>query len=200
MEVSTLVVWMITLTVSLCAIVLSAAAGMPEVHMAMTAFVGIAIALLGIREHRQLLASGADRSTVAASTARYMGLVWVWGALGLLITYFFILKWHEWLHFFLGFAALGVLCLFVAATLSRDASKGTDDETMLKVGRALTWGQFAGMVITMLGLIIDGKMTRFLNPAKYGDWAANNIFFFGALALAAISLNALLTTRKTEHA
>ena len=48
----------------------------------------------------------------------------------------------------------------------------------------------------MLGLIVDGKMTRFLNP-KYGDWAANNIFFFGALASPAISLNALLASRSS---
>ena len=52
----------------------------------------------------------------------------------------------------------------------------------------------AGMVVTMLGLIIDGKMTRFLDP-RHGDWAANNFFFFGAMALAAISLNALLASR-----
>jgi len=195
MTQSSLVIWMVTLTISVCAIILSAAAGKPEIHMAMTAFVSTAMALLAIRENRQLIGEGASRSEVAASTARYMGLVWVWGALGLLVTYFFILKWREWAYFFAGFAALGTLCLLIAATLDRDAKKGTDDETMMKIGRALSWGQLVGMLITMIGLIVDGKMTRFLNPAKFGDWAANNIFFFGALALAAISLNALMATR-----
>jgi hypothetical protein len=49
-------------------------------------------------------------------------------------------------------------------------------------------------VIAVLGLLIDGKMTRFLIP-RYTDWAANNVFFFGALAVAAISANALRANR-----
>jgi hypothetical protein len=46
------------------------------------------------------------------------------------------------------------------------------------------------MIAVVVGLLIDGKMTRFLVP-RYGDWAANNIFFFGALAIGAISAYAL---------
>ncbi|MEE8310044.1 MAG: hypothetical protein V3R34_06600 [Hyphomicrobium sp.] len=45
-----------------------------------------------------------------------------------------------------------------------------------------------GMLITMIGLVIDDKMPR--DPQE-PDWAANNIFFFGAAALALISANAL---------
>jgi hypothetical protein len=50
--------------------------------------------------------------------------------------------------------------------------------------------QLAGMILVVVGLLIDGKMVRFLDP-RYTDWAANNVFFFGALALAAISGHAL---------
>ena len=45
----------------------------------------------------------------------------------------------------------------------------------------------------MLGLIIDGKMTRFLDPVT--ETGRQQLFFFGAMALAAISLNALLASR-----
>jgi hypothetical protein len=38
--------------------------------------------------------------------------------------------------------------------------------------------------------LIDGKMVRYQTP-RFTDWAANNVFFFGAMALAAISFNAL---------
>ena len=61
---------------------------------------------------------------------------------------------------------------------------------MLRIARYLAIVQLAGMVITMLGLIIDGKMVRFLTP-RFTDWTANNIFFFGALGIAVISAYAL---------
>lgn len=191
---SSLIVWLGGLALSVAAMVVAAGAKMPVVHMGLAAIVGIAIALLAVRENRALLAASASKSALAESTARHMGLVWTWGAIGLLVTYLAVLRWHEWWHFFLAFAAVGVLCLGMAALLARDGEAGRQDEAMLKVARTATMVQLAGMVITVLGLIIDGKMTRFLNP-KHGDWAANNIFFFGALALAAISLNALLASR-----
>lgn len=191
---SSMVVWMLTLALSLGAISISAAAGRPEVHLAMSAFVSLTIAIIAVRENRQLIASNASRSTIAASTARYLGLIWVWGALGLLMTYFVVFPtWREWWHFCLAFATAGVLSLFFAATLGRDAEKGQDDETMLRLGRALITGQFIGMAITMLGLAIDPDKSFF--NTKRPDWAANSIFFFGALSLAAISLNSILGER-----
>lgn len=195
---SSLITWMLTLALALSAIIISAAAGRSEVHLATTALVSLVIAVLGIREDRALRAANASKSTIAASTARYMGLVWTWGALGLLMTYFFLLPaWKEWWHFFIAFAAVGVLCIFFAATLQRDAEAGKDDETMLRLGRALTWGQFIGMLITVIGIMIDPDKSL-LNTAR-PDWAANNIFMFGALALAAISASALLAERSSKR-
>jgi hypothetical protein len=188
---------MVGLILSVSAMVLAAGAKLPGVHMALAAVVGVAIALLAIRENRALRAASATKTTLAESTARFMGLVWTWGAIGLLVTYLAVLRWHEWWHFFLAFAAVGTLCLAMAAMLARDGKAGRQDEAMLKIARTLTMVQLAGMVITMLGLIVDGKMTRFLDP-RHGDWAANNIFFFGAMALAAISLNALLASRSRQ--
>ena len=120
-----------------------------------------------------------------------MGYVWVWGALGLLITYASgAAAWHEWLHFFLAFAVAGAAALFFANLLQRDGNAGKVDEAILKISRYLAYAQLFGMLAVMIGLLVDGKMTRFLIP-RHGDWAANNIFFFGALALAVISAYAL---------
>ncbi len=194
---SSIVIWMSTLTLSLSAIVISAAAGLPAVHLAMTALVSLVVAIMALREDKELRTAGASRSMVAASTARYMGLIWIWGALGLLMTYFFILtEWKEWRHFFVAFSIAGVLCLFFAATHSRDAESGKEDETMLRLGRALVWGQLIGMICTMVGLLVDPNK-HFLD-VKQVDWAANNIFFFGAFALAAISASALLANRSQK--
>jgi hypothetical protein len=51
------------------------------------------------------------------------------------------------------------------------------------------------MLAVVAGMLIDGKMTRFLTP-RYTDWAANNIFFCGAVAVAAICAYALKTIPK----
>ena len=62
---------------------------------------------------------------------------------------------------------------------------------MLKLARYLTVGQLVGMIVAMIGLVLDDKMPR--GPDK-PDWAASTIFFFGAAALAVISVNALRGT------
>ncbi|PPD26017.1 MAG: hypothetical protein CTY20_15070 [Hyphomicrobium sp.] len=187
-------IWMLSIALGVAIMIVSAASAQPLIHMGTAAIISILIAILAIIDNRQLHAAGTSSQTIAASTARYMGMVWVWGALSLFVTYYFILKWNEWLGFFLAFAVAGGLCLFVSNTLARDAESGREDETMMKIARYLTMAQLVGMVITVIGLLVDGKMTRYLTP-RFTDWAANNIFFFGAVALTAISLNALLTSR-----
>ncbi len=198
-----MVFWVFSIALSIALLVIAAAMKhtMPDmayVHMAIAALMCIIFALVGIRETRNLAGSSTSRSAISASTAQYSAYVWVWGALGLLITYGFgVADWHEWWHFFLAFAIVGIATLFFGKLLQRDADAGRDDDSILKIGRYLAYIQFFGMIAVVLGLIIDGKMTRFLTP-RYGDWAANNIFFFGALALAAISAYALKIDRSGE--
>jgi hypothetical protein len=168
---------------------------MAYIHMAVAAAVSIGLALVAIRENLSLRRVGAAKSAIASSTARHMGIVWTWGALVLAATYATgVLVWREWWQFLLAFAVAAGLCLLFSAALDKDARAGREDKTMLKLGRLLAIVQLVGMVIAVLGLLIDGKMTRFLNP-RYTDWAANNVFFFGALAVAAISANALRASR-----
>ena len=194
---TSMVIWMLGIAVSVAFLVLSAAAKQPYLHMIVAASVALLFALSAIAENRKLRAEGHSETIISSTTARYMGLVLIWGALGLFVTYSFVLKWKEWWHFFLALIAAAGLCLFFAATLKKDAESGKDDATMKLLGRYMAWIMTGGMFITMVGLIVDGKMTRFMNP-RHTDWAAQNIFFFGAVALAAIGVNALITSRKTE--
>lgn len=178
----------VALAVGLAANVYTAAMAASGLHMAVNAAVGLGIAALAYRDRRELIASGAVKSAVASSTARHMGYVWIWGALGFLAIYTSVLSWHEWWHFCLGFAAIGALCLYFATSLRRDADSGKEDASLLQIARYLTIGQLVGMVVTIIGLILDDKMPRDVSKP---DWAANNICFFGAVALALISINAL---------
>lgn len=196
---ASLAIWMTTLTICLAAIILSAAAGHPTIHTFVAALIGLCIAGMAVGENWQQRRAGVNENTIAATTARSMGLVWIWGALGLFVTYYFILWWKEWLVFTGAFAVVGILCLLFAATLDRDESAGRKDETLLNLAKYLSIGQLIGMLLAMVGLIIDGKFPVTVKEADgWQDWAANNIFFFGALSIAIITANALYTKSKRE--
>jgi uncharacterized membrane protein len=200
-----MIFWVTSIAVSVSLLVITAAMKsanpqMAYAHMAIAAVMAIVFALVAIRDTRQLAEAGGSRAAVAAQTARFMGYVWTWGALALVISYGSgVVSWHEWLTFFIAFAILAAASLFFSMLLQRDADQGKEDEALLKVGRYLAWAQFFGMIVVVIGFIIDGKMTRFLVP-RYGDWAANNIFFFGAIALAAISAYALKVGKPSAQA
>ena len=180
--------WIGALVIGLLAIFLSAAADRPELHLALAGLVCLGFAALAVWDFQRMVAQGANLPALSSATARDMGFVWAWAALGMLITYVFILSWHEWWQYVLAAGVVAVLCFFFSSTMSRDAETGREDETMLKLARYLTIGQLVGMIVTMIGLIADDKMPR---DPQQPDWAANTIFFFGAAALAIISANAL---------
>jgi FtsH-binding integral membrane protein len=188
-----MVLWMLGMAVGVVALVLTAAGGSTNLqlayaHMAIAATVSTIFAMLAIRDCRARLGVGAAPPDVAGNTARSMAMVWAWGALMLFITYGTgVLAWKEWWPFFIAFTVAGGLCLWLAVAVKNSA-------TILRWARYLALTQLVGMMVVMLGLLVDGKMVRFLNP-RYTDWAANNIFFFGALALAAISGYALKANR-----
>lgn len=198
---SSLVIWMISLTIGLCGTIIAAGALDPSIHFAMSAMISLAFAGMAVRETRAQQMDGAAPGVVAATTAHYMGLVWAWGALAILVTYMFILKWGEWWQFFAGFAFVAVLCLMFAAALGRDAEHGREDASLIRISRVLVVVQLIGMIVAVVGMVIDKKVVHFLNPGRYPDWAANNIALCGAMALAVISINALVSGRKqvTAH-
>ncbi len=194
MPASSLIACFVVLTASLIATIMISAEERPGPLIVATAIAAVVWALLAMRDRQRLAASGASPSRIAAASARYMGVVWLWGAVSLFIVYVFILTWHEWWQFFAAFAVVGALCIGYAALLERDANAGRDDETMLALGRYMAIGQLVGMVVTVIGLAIDPDK-EFYWPAD-GDWAGNIIFLFGALALLAITAHALINDKK----
>lgn len=187
---------LIAVAISLVVLVLTASMRAADVqwayvHMAVAAATALFVAFVGIRQCRALLDKGASASAVASSNAFYMGIVWAWGALALVATYATgVLIWKEWWQFLIGFAAAAILSFYFSSALKRNAMAGREDETLLSRSRIVAKVQLVAMVITMLGLLIDGKMWRFL-VVRYTDWAANDVFFFGAMAIALISGYAL---------
>lgn len=188
---ASMLIWLPVVVASLAVMAVAAGGRAVYLHVVTAAIVALTLALVAVRENRLAAARGVSEAGIAGLNARIMGIVWTWGALVMLITYGVVgLQWKEWLHFFLALVAAAGLSLGFAILLDRDAAAKSGDRTLVQLARTLAKVQLVAMVIVMLGLLIDGKMWRFLNP-RHGDWAANNVFFFGALAIAAISLVAL---------
>jgi nitric oxide reductase large subunit len=89
--------------------------------------------------------------------------------------------------------------MFFAILLTREAEQDTEDPALLNLARILAIVQLAGMLAIMVGLLIDGKMQRFVGAKVHSDWAANNVFFFGAMALALISWMAIKANRRFQN-
>ncbi len=193
----------IAIAISVIALVLTAALkannpALAYLHFAVAAATAAVCVAIAVVDTKRLVAAKASPSALAASNAGHLGMVWVWGAIALLVTYGTqVLTWKEWMSFFLAFFMAAGLCLFFAATLKKDATEGKVDSSMLNIARTLTIVQLVSMCIIVIGLIADGKMTRFLTP-RFTDWAANNIFFAGAIAVAAICAYALKTVPKSN--
>lgn len=196
-----IIIWMTSFTIATCSTVLSAASHAYTFHLCVTATVTLAIAVMAVQAHRQLMAEGGSRSALAASTSRYIGMIWIWAACAVLITYQFILTWREALPFVFGLMVVGAGCLCLAIMFDREAAVGREDETMLGLGRTLNTIQMVGMLIAVIGLVADGKFGAGAKLVQRPDWAANNIFFFGALAVALVGAQALISeTKRPERA
>jgi hypothetical protein len=182
--------WLFGLAVATCATVLTATLADPTLHIAACGLVVLAITLLAVHDHQRLINNGAATNAIASATARYLGLVWAWGALSVFAIYVFVLEkvWPEWWQFFIGFAFAAVASLAFSNLLDRDRAAGRADPMLAKVGRILAQVQIAGMAVGIVSLFVDHKFPR---DVTHADWAGNNILFFGALAIAAISLDAL---------
>ncbi|HVZ05885.1 hypothetical protein [Hyphomicrobium sp.] len=182
--------WVFGLAAAVCATVVTAAVNEPNLHIAACGIVTLAIVVVAIWDHQRLRNAGAPTLAIASSTARYLGLVWAWGALAVLAIYTAVLgkTWPEWWQFFLGFAFAAAFSLAFSMLLDRDRAAGRSDPVLIKAGRILVQVQIVGMAVGIASLFIDHK---FPHDVTHADWAGNNILFFGALAIAAISLDAL---------
>src|SRR6185312_12581657 len=116
-----LVGWVFGLAFSVCATVLTAAVKGPALHITACALVALALVIVAVWDHQRLINSGAPTNAVASSTARYLGLVWAWGALAILLMYVALLdkRWPEWWQFFLGFSFAALASILFSNMLDR---------------------------------------------------------------------------------
>lgn len=202
---SLMIIWMLGIGLSVATLVLAAAFNSFYLHLVVAATVAIAVALGAFAEAQGAKESGhSSRGLELSTVVRHMGMVWTWSALGTIVTYGVgILVWREWWHFFLATFTMAGLSLFLSATLRGDTEAQTEDATMFKIARGYAIATLIAMPITMIGLLQQGKLGRFFTEAGHRigsqDWAATNIYFFGALALTALAWKALLVLRQDDR-
>jgi hypothetical protein len=189
------IAWFIAPIGCVIPVVGAAAADSPILQMSAAAAICAAFVLAAVRDNTALHAVAAPENKIASSTARFAWLVWAWGGLGILLTYTLVLSravWPEWWHFVLAFGFAALISHFYADMLDRDTEAGRSDPALLKIGRALLIAQLAGVIVGVISMLADGKFPR---APSHADWAACNIFFFGALAIAVISVHALRSAK-----
>jgi len=197
-----MVLWLLSMAISLALLAFTAGERsgniqMAYINMAIAAIAGVVFVVLALRSSQRLQESGASRMAIAADTALSMSLIYIWGTIGLAVIYGSgILIWKEWWQFLLVFLAVGLISLGMSILMQKRVKSGQEDEALLTHGDRAAIAQLVGMIIVTLGLLIDGKMVRFM-VERYTDWAANNIFFFGAAALAVISAHALWARKRS---
>lgn len=197
--ITSMIVWCLLIAASVAILVVTAAAQMFYLHMAVAAVIALFMALAALRANTKATEAGDSEASVAALNARYMGIVWSWGSLALFITYISVLSWKEWWQFLIAFVLAAAISMFFAILLRRESEQDTEDPALLNLARILAIVQLAGMLAIMVGLLIDGKMQRFVGAKVHSDWAANNVFFFGAMALALISWMAIKANRRFQN-
>jgi hypothetical protein len=198
-SVVSLLLWLAGLASSIAVLAVVASKHLYYVHMGLAALIAIAIALAALAEVRSVVAARASPSVSAAVSLRQMALVWLWAAASMLVTYTLVLSWREWWQFVIVFAILALISWFLSRSLEKDDTAGAADVTMLKIARVFAITVLVAMFIVVVGLLVDGKMWRFLTAAGrrvgWQDWGANNVFFFGAMAVAAIAWNVVSTLK-----
>lgn len=186
-----LVIAAIDLALTVPILVYLAALDMPVVHALVAAAAALTAVALCYLDQSRAREAGASARTIAAQDAQYMGLIWAWGGLIIALTYTLVLDWKEWWQFTIAFGVAAVLAGVSAYRIRASADQGPD-APVLKQSAWLARVQLVGMSLVMLGLFIDGKMDRIgltmFGPRDWSnDWAGNNAFFFGGLALALLS-------------
>lgn len=182
-----MLIWLISIAVGVSLLIVTAAAPYYGLHTLICALISFIIAVLAVRENERRIDDRGKILDLAATNARAMGSIWAWGVAVLVGTYGTgVLTWGEWWHFALAFGAAGILCLVFANLLLRAKTDELSAERILRLSRLLALVQLIGMVVVMIGLLVDGKM-----DFEERDWAGNNVFFFGAASLAVISFVSL---------
>lgn len=162
----------------------AAAAGLGAVFLALSALV------LNARLADAASGAPAGERDVARSHALLLAVGWAWGGAAMLAVYLFSgLKWQHGWQYGSGMVLIAGLIALYASRLARP-DNALASPAALRGARIANAAQGIAAAVGVAWLSLSGKLAT-----EKGDWAANDIFVAGALAIVALSALGLRARR-----
>jgi hypothetical protein len=195
MSLQKLIPWLIgAMAISLAAMVSGAWSGMPMLTSLGALLFALAMVATSWHINRPLLnmPAGDDMvdtlRTAVRRNARMLGIIYLWGSAGLLAIYRGTsLRWQHGVQYTIGMALIGLLIFVWVRRAGRPRSRLVGPRGLTLALRAATVHALAA-VGGLVFLIGSGKLA-----STRGDWAANQVFLAGGLAVVGVSIIAILT-------
>lgn len=195
MSLQTYVPWIFGgMAISIAAMVSGAVADAPVQSLAGALLFAASVVASAWQINRPLVALRPDDmapETLEVTTRRNLrlvGWVYLWGALALIAIYRGTgVRWQHGLQYAAGMALIGV-ALMTVVHLSRQPGGWLSRPRVLANALRLAIAHAVAAAGGLVFLIGSGKMA-----STKGDWAANQIFLAGGLAVLAVSILAVLT-------
>lgn len=190
MPLTKLLPWILAAMVaSLAGMITGISSDMPRFSMAAAGLFGMALVATAVDVNlawwRQGEAAAAPdaQASAAISNTHLLVIGYFWGALALLLIYRMTsLRWQHGLQYGAGMAAIGWMALVYVHLLARPTSRLRTPAALMQA----TWLALAHGGAALGGvmfLLVSGKF----NSIK-GDWAANQVFLAGGLAVVGLSV------------
>jgi hypothetical protein len=186
-----MVIWIVAIGVSLGLMLVTAAADMDGLHLMLASLITSCIAACGIRDVFKFEEDRNCPTGRAAILSRYIGVMWAWSAIAILITYDLVLSWDGWYIAFLILSIGAAASLFVSSILKREATTRDGDLRLVGMVDVVARAQFVISCLALGALLAGGK---FSNVAG-GDaaWASVNICISAAMGFAVLNGCAIAT-------
>ncbi len=195
-----IIAWSVGVAVNLSLLALLAWTQSYYLHLVIAAAIPTAIVQSLYQSPPGLGTASRDPVGKATDALRHIAGVWSWGALALIVIYASsILTWREYGRFVIVFTMLASASLVLATQISKAASTPDGGAKLLGAIRVGAIMVGVALAIVAVGLIIhDGRAFRLGGKVINGqlpvtqrdgwqDWAASHIFFYGAIAVSALS-------------
>ena len=189
-----MMIWVVALAGSIAAVCFAVAMEAHSAHLCATAMISFGIVAAAVNEHRTAEMAGASAYGLAATAARYMGLLWSWSALSAFVVYAMLLDWPYWVPIVVAmFVACG-LCLFVALILDREAAAAKPDAWAPTLVAVMAQSQFAASAL-LLGIVAAARGASDVGLGGAHRWVALNLVLCTAAALLSLTGYLIMSSR-----
>jgi hypothetical protein len=167
-----------------------------SMHFATAASTSALVAISGFVIGRGEPVPGLESARrTAARHALLMGLVYLWGSLGMLVSYYLTdLAWYHTYQYAAYLAVPGLVSLYVSRRHQRAATDSAIRRD-LDTGRRMAWLQLGAMLIIIAYMLATEEASLGL-VGEEPNWAAVDLFLCGAIALAVMSVTAAFDDRR----